>query len=86
MRIRSLLIVGAAMAAVSACDAPGEVEVWHTERDTARQVRAAARLDCPEKEGDLRLVSAASDGRGCAYRDEDGSEGEVRDTRDVCQA
>jgi hypothetical protein len=78
MRIRSFLIVGAAVAALGACDAPGEVEVSHTERDTDRQVRAAVRLDCPEREGDLRLVSAASDGRACAYRDEDGSEVELR--------
>jgi hypothetical protein len=78
MRMKSLLIAGMAMATVSACDAPGEVQVSHTKRDTARQVRAAARLDCPEKEGDLRLVSAASDGRACAYRDKDGSEVELR--------
>ena len=78
MRIRSLLIAGAALAALGACDAPGEVEVQHTERDTNRQVRVAAQLECPEKEGDLRLISKASDGRACAYRDEDGSEVELR--------
>ena len=41
-------------------------------------VRVAARLDCPEREGDLRLQSAAADGRACAYRTEDGAEVELR--------
>lgn len=41
-------------------------------------VRVAERLDCPEREGDLRLISAATDGRACAYRGEDGAEVELR--------
>jgi hypothetical protein len=43
-----------------------------------RSVRVAERLDCPEREGDLRLISAATDGRACAYRGEDGAEVELR--------
>jgi hypothetical protein len=43
-----------------------------------RPIRIAERLDCPEREGDLRLISAATNGRACAYRGEDGAEVELR--------
>lgn len=35
---------------------------------------AVAKLDCPSREGDLARISAAADGKSCAYRSSDGAE------------
>jgi len=40
--------------------------------------RALTRLTCPATEGDLRRVSAAADGKSCAYRSVDGAEVQLR--------
>lgn len=67
----------AAMALASAACSEGEAQIKHTVTGDA-PVRVAGRLDCPEREGRLRLQSTAADGRACAYRDEDGAEVELR--------
>ena len=77
MQGKAWLIAGVALAGLAACSDGGNVEVSHVSSSDA-PARVASRLDCPEREGDLRLVSAAADGRPCAYRTEDGAQVELR--------
>lgn len=73
-----LVITGAAAAALLAgCTAEVDASVT-SEKKGGTPVRIAARLDCPQREGNLRLVSTAPDGRACAYRGEAGEEVELR--------
>jgi hypothetical protein len=72
-RIAVLTTVAAAALALAACD--HEVRIARKDRpDGAAPFKTIARLDCPEKQGDLRRVSAASDGQTCAYAFEDKTE------------
>ncbi|MBW3616714.1 MAG: hypothetical protein KY446_03030 [Proteobacteria bacterium] len=71
------LITGAAAVVLTAgCSDRGQVAAAAGE--PGAPARVAARLDCPEREGDLRLASRAADGLACAYRGEDGAEVELR--------
>jgi hypothetical protein len=74
-------LAGAAALALAACD--GAARTTHTSKttvsdDDGRAYQINARLDCPEREGDLERVSAAADGRSCLYRSERGGEAELR--------
>lgn len=62
--------------AIAACS-DGDVRIKHTGAAEAA-VRVAESLDCPERQGDLRLRSKAADGRACAYEGEDGAEVELQ--------
>ncbi|SFK65680.1 hypothetical protein [Caulobacter sp. UNC279MFTsu5.1] len=65
----------AALLALAACSP--KVEVAHKDRKGPGRhepLRAISRLDCPDKQGELTRVSAAADGRSCAYQ---GSNAEV---------
>ena len=83
--MRKLLIIGVGLtlAGLAACNAEVDARTTRVEEngisikgDTVqtnkRAMRVGARLECPEREGHLRLASAAPDGRSCAYRSEDG--------------
>lgn len=83
MRNLWIIVAGVAAAALSACDggvnartAGGdETDIRISSNNVQtnkRQIRVGSRLECPEREGDLRLTSAASDGRSCSYRSQDG--------------
>ncbi|HEX6860129.1 MAG TPA: hypothetical protein VF138_08040 [Caulobacteraceae bacterium] len=64
-----LLAAGAALLTLTACQR--EVRMQRDEdAGTEGQLRTISRLDCPQEEGDLTLVSAAPDGQSCAYTGE----------------
>lgn len=67
----------AAMVLATAACSDRNLQIRHSSSNDG-PVRVASRLDCPEREGDLRLQSAAADGRACAYLGEDGAEVELR--------
>ena len=74
--MRTAIMITSAAALLAGCT--GEVDVTSTASAGETPARVAARLDCPDREGDLRLMSTAQDGRACAYRGEDGVEVELR--------
>ena len=71
MSMRRLWALAATGMLLAGCN----VEVSTKHADTAR---AAERLACPDREGGLRRVSAAADGRRCVYEGPDGAEVELR--------
>jgi hypothetical protein len=83
--MHKLLIIGAGLTLAGLAACSGEVDARTTrveengltiKGDTVqtnkRAMRVGSRLECPDKQGDLRLASAAADGRSCAYRSRDG--------------
>jgi hypothetical protein len=66
---RSIVLTAAcavALLGLAACDP--KVHIARKERhEAARVLTAPARLDCPQSQGALKLVSAAADGKACAY-------------------
>jgi len=69
MRRVVVLSSGAVAAmALAACYPP------HVHHQASMPLKAIARLDCPDTQGDLSLKSQASDGKSCAYADNDGTE------------
>ena len=56
--MKTLLLLAASALALSACQSPATLK---------------ARLDCPQTQGSLTLVSAAGDGQSCIYREADGA-------------
>lgn len=77
MRNQLLMAAAAGAALLAGCTDHGKGSRL-SHRASDEPVQVAERLDCPDREGDLRLVSAAGDGRACAYRGEDGAEVELR--------
>jgi hypothetical protein len=78
---RPILWAAVAVAAFSlaACDR----EVRITRKDPpppagGASYKTVTRLDCPQAQGDLKLASAAPDGRTCAYHANDGTEVDLR--------
>jgi hypothetical protein len=63
-----LLIAGVSALGLAACDHPDA----QRQRE-ARVPKTIAKLDCPERQGQLKRVSAATDGLSCAY-EADGTE------------
>ncbi|MFZ3007319.1 MAG: hypothetical protein WA047_14220, partial [Phenylobacterium sp.] len=57
--MKTLLLLAASALALTACQRPATLK---------------ARLDCPQTEGSLTLVSAAGDGQSCIYRESDGAQ------------
>jgi hypothetical protein len=65
----TMLMIGAGATALSACH---RVEANKTEQPQRKlghrePARVIDRLDCPERQGELKLVSKADDGQSCAY-------------------
>ena len=60
-----LLAAAGAMLGLAACERT--VERAKTETDDAATLRTISKLDCPQKQGELTLTSAAADGKTCAY-------------------
>ena len=52
--------------ALAACTPP------HPQSHFRAPMRVVERLDCPQNQGELTLVSAAGDGKSCDYKDEGG--------------
>ena len=76
-------ILAAASAALltAACD--GHVSTSTTSKQTTSisdkgRFKPVSSLDCPDREGDLRLASRDANGRSCFYRSQDGAEVELR--------
>ncbi|MDB5456954.1 MAG: hypothetical protein JWP92_2539 [Caulobacter sp.] len=68
MRGLMWLAAGAGVLTLAACDAQRSQEREHHATAVRREaLRVIDRLDCPEKQGELKRVSVAADGRSCAY-------------------
>jgi len=71
--MKSFAVLALTCAAVStAACAPPNARRQH------EPLQAVARLECPERQGDLGRTGAASDGQSCRYLSSDGSEVELR--------
>lgn len=57
--MKTLLLLAASALVLTACQRPAVLK---------------AKLDCPQTEGSLTLVSAAADGQSCIYRERDGAQ------------
>jgi len=68
MKPTLLLMAGVAALSLAACDRDGRLAFGPP------AMKAVSKLNCPEHSGDLRRVSAAPDGKSCAYVDGDGAE------------
>ena len=66
MKPTTLLMAGVAVLALAACDGSGRL--------AQPTMKAVSKLDCPDRQGDLRRVSAAADGKSCNYTDNDGGQ------------
>ncbi|KRA65027.1 hypothetical protein ASD79_19020 [Caulobacter sp. Root655] len=68
MRHLTLLAAAASLVALGACSP--RVDVRHdrpTRPGKHEPLRAISKLDCPDKQGELRRVSVAADGQSCLY-------------------
>lgn len=74
MTSKLLLSCGAAALLLAACDGPPPAPAGMGPNAV---LKVSDRLNCPDRQGDLDRVSAASDGRSCLYRG-DNSEVELR--------
>lgn len=63
---RLYLLTGIAALGLAACQP--EVRKTETTDMPDDQLRVISKLDCPQREGQLELVSAAADGQSCAYK------------------
>ncbi|HEX8232651.1 MAG TPA: hypothetical protein VF559_04810 [Caulobacteraceae bacterium] len=68
MTSKLLLGCGAAALLLAACDGPPPAPPGVGPNAL---LKVPARLDCPDRQGDLERVRVAPDGRSCAYRDQD---------------
>ena len=66
MRNLTLLCAAAGLAALAACSPRTDVRQDHRP-GRHEPLRAISKLDCPDKQGELRRLSAAADGRSCVY-------------------
>ena len=68
--LAAALTVGVCATALTACHRiESDKGSQHVERKLGRRepIRVIDRLDCPERQGDLRRISAAEDGQSCVY-------------------
>lgn len=67
--MRLILVLAASAAALAACSPVVSVKTDKHERVIHKRepLRAISRLDCPERQGGLKRVSVAADGRSCQY-------------------
>jgi hypothetical protein len=77
MRLYLLAAAGVALL-TAACDGRSDTEVRVTRTDDKARLTPVSSLECPEREGDLRLASRDPNGRSCFYRSETGAEVELR--------
>jgi hypothetical protein len=68
MKPTVMLMAGVAAIALAGCDSRGAPTLGPP------AMKTLAKLNCPDREGDLKRVSAAADGKSCRYTDADGSE------------
>ena len=69
MRHLTLLATAASLVALGACSPRIDTHHERPARPGKHEpLRAISKLDCPEKQGDLKRVSVASDGQSCAYQ------------------
>ena len=72
--MRLYLTAAAGLALLTAaCDGRNDTEVSVTRSSDEARLQPVSALDCPEREGDLRLASRDPAGRSCFYR-ADGAE------------
>jgi hypothetical protein len=73
--LATALLIGVGATALTAChrvETSDKPEQHHERRMGRREpIRAVDRLDCPERQGELRRVSVADDGQSCAYTSPD---------------
>jgi hypothetical protein len=75
MRTALLISASISLLALAACSPRIEVNgSEHRDRVSRTPLKTISKLDCPEKQGELRKVSAAADGQSCVYA---GAEAEV---------
>ena len=77
MRLYLMAAAGAALL-VTGCDGSNNAEVRTTTTSGKAELVAVSSLDCPDREGDLRLASRDANGRSCFYRSENGAQVELR--------
>lgn len=58
----TLLLAGCAVLGLAACDHPDAAR-----QRTERALKVVSKLDCPERQGQLKRSAAASDGLSCVY-------------------
>lgn len=58
----TLLLAGCAVLGLSACDHPDAAR-----QRAERSLKVVSKLDCPERQGELKRSTAASDGLSCVY-------------------
>jgi hypothetical protein len=66
--MRYLPLLAVSLLALAACSP--KVEVSHDDHKVSGKrapLRAISKLDCPERQGELKRVSAAADGQSCLY-------------------
>jgi hypothetical protein len=77
--MRLYLMTAASVALFAgACDGRGDTEIHTTYRGDKARLTPVSSLECPEREGDLRLASRDAGGRSCFYRGDDGAEVELK--------
>ena len=75
MKTGPLMLSAVACVAMAACVPPGARHAhWSHRGDPLKPV---SRLDCPDSTGDLKLKTAAADGKSCAYSGDGGEEVDV---------
>lgn len=72
-----LLAAAGAVLSLAACERTVTRTETKTETDAGEALRTISKLDCPQKQGELTLASAAADGKSCAYT-MDGAEVNLR--------
>lgn len=70
--LATVLVVSASTLALAGCHRSETVKTEKYERSARREpIRVISKLDCPEKQGDLKRISVAEDGLSCAYEGQD---------------
>ena len=67
MRNLTLLCAAAGLAALTACSPRTDAPQRDHRPGRGEPLRAISKLDCPDRQGELRRVSVAADGRSCVY-------------------
>lgn len=75
MKTLGLLFLGVATVALGGCYP--EIDVNSDDRDRP-ETRTVARLTCPDRQGELRRLAMAADGRSCSYTAPHGGEVTLR--------
>jgi len=67
--LAAALVIGVSATALAGCQRTETAKTEHAEHKLGRRepIRVIDRLDCPEKQGELKLAAKAADGQSCAY-------------------